>query len=162
MVGAMGDTPSVRAAQDLEFVMDAHSGVAVLPRHPRAAADARDLLNWIMLDVHGEADLAALLLSEIVQNAVRHAEGLAIEVAIGYDHRTGVVTGAVFDANPCMGSGARSSRDEADTDETEMETGRGLDLLDAVAGAWGVATVGDYGKWVWFQALAGPGTGTPS
>ncbi|MFF9909120.1 ATP-binding protein [Streptomyces sp. NPDC013457] len=134
--------------------MNAHSGIAVLPRHPRAAADARDVLDRITPDGHDEVDMAALLLSEVVSNAVRHADGPAIEVAIGYDRRAGVVTGAVFDTNPRMGTGARSSRDEPDTAETELETGRGLDLLDAVAGAWGVATVGDRGKWVWFQVEA--------
>ncbi|MEU7514516.1 hypothetical protein AB0B13_21385, partial [Streptomyces sp. NPDC042898] len=69
--------------------------------------------------------MAALLLSEVVSNAVRHADGPAIEIAGGYDHRVRVVTGAVFDTNPGMGAGARSSRDEADTEETELETGRG-------------------------------------
>ncbi|MFB7374059.1 ATP-binding protein [Streptomyces sp. NPDC056222] len=134
--------------------MNAHSGIAVLPRHPRAAADARHVLGRIAPEGHDEVDMAALLLSEVVSNAVRHADGPAIEIAVGYDRGAGVVTGAVFDTNPRMGSGARSSRDEADTDETELETGRGLDLLDAVAGTWGVATVGDRGKWVWFQVHA--------
>ncbi|MGW2202484.1 ATP-binding protein [Streptomyces sp. NPDC001774] len=134
--------------------MNAHSGIAVLPRHPRAAADARHVLDRITPDGRDEVDMAALLLSEIVQNAVRHADGPAIEVALGYDRSAGVVTGAVFDTNPHMGSGARSSRDEQDTVETELESGRGLDLLDAVAGAWGVTTVGDHGKWVWFQVHA--------
>ncbi|MFF3839147.1 ATP-binding protein [Streptomyces sp. NPDC001930] len=134
--------------------MNAHCGIAVLPRHPRAAADARHVLGRIAPEGQDEVDMAALLLSEVVSNAVRHADGPVIEIAVGYDHHVGVVTGAVFDANPLMGAGARSSRDEADAEETELETGRGLDLLDAVAGAWGVATVGDRGKWVWFQVQA--------
>ncbi|MFJ3583022.1 ATP-binding protein [Streptomyces sp. NPDC090127] len=134
--------------------MNAHSGVAILSRHPRAAADARHVLSRIAPEGHDEVDMAALLLSEVVSNAVRHADGPAIEVAVGYDRGAGVVTGAVFDDNPRMGSGARSSRDEAGREDTELETGRGLDLLDAVAGAWGVATVGDRGKWVWFQVHA--------
>ncbi|MFZ3495437.1 ATP-binding protein [Streptomyces sp. 5.8] len=136
--------------------MYAYSGLAVLPRHPRAAADARHVLHRIAPAGNDGADMAALLLSEVVSNAVRHAGGPAIEVAVGYDRCAGVLTGAVFDTNPRMGSGERSSRDEADTDpaETRMETGRGLDLLDAVAGTWGVATVGDRGKWVWFQVHA--------
>ncbi|MFF9017428.1 ATP-binding protein [Streptomyces sp. NPDC014870] len=135
--------------------MHAHSGIAVLPRHPRAAADARHVLNRIPSVGHDETDEAALLLSEVVSNAVRHADGPAIEVAVGYDREARVVTGAVFDTNPRMGSGDRSSRAEEVGAETEMETGRGLDLLDAVAGAWGVATVGDRGTWVWLQIHAG-------
>ncbi|MFD7320367.1 ATP-binding protein [Streptomyces sp. NPDC059875] len=100
--------------------------------------------------------MAALLLTEVVSNAVRHSSGAAIEVAVGYDRSAGVITGAVFDADPCMGGGARSSRPETVDEGADMEreTGRGLDLLDSVAGAWGVATVGGRGKWVWFQVPA--------
>ncbi|MFE6040575.1 hypothetical protein [Streptomyces sp. NPDC056452] len=100
--------------------------------------------------------MAALLLSEVVSNAVRHAKGTAIEVAVGFDRSAGMITGAVFDTEPLMGDGARSSVADVGDEEqgTGMETGRGLDLLDTVAGTWGVATVGSHGKWVWFQVSA--------
>lgn len=136
--------------------MSGQSGIAVLARHPRAAADARCVLGRIAPGDGTGTDMAALLLTEVVSNAVRHSTGPAIEVAVDYDRSAGVITGAVFDADPHMGGGARAGRDETGDEaaDVEMETGRGLDLLDAVAGAWGVATVGGRGKWVWFQVHA--------
>ncbi|MDI9888145.1 ATP-binding protein [Streptomyces sp. HNM0645] len=95
-------------------------------------------------------DTAALLLTEVVANAVRHADGAVIEVALARDPALGAITGAVFDGTTDMGSGTRSGGAPSD----EMESGRGLDLLEALAASWGVATVGDRGKWVWFR-LAG-------
>ncbi|MEU8485959.1 ATP-binding protein [Streptomyces sp. NPDC048641] len=134
--------------------MNEHSGVAVLPRHPRAAAEARQVLEQTVPANCGETDMAALLLTEVVSNAIRHAKGAAIEVSVDFDRSAGVITGAVFDTEPLMGAGARSSSDHTDAEVTDMETGRGLDLLDTVAGAWGVATAGCRGKWVWFQVHA--------
>ncbi|MFJ6943312.1 ATP-binding protein [Streptomyces wuyuanensis] len=130
--------------------MTGHSAVATLPRHPRSAAHARRVLAKVAPADCAVVDTAALLLSEVVSNAVRHAGGAAIEVAVARDPSLGGITGAVFDREPAMGSGSRSG--DAPTDE--METGRGLDLLDALAASWGVATVGDHGKWVWFRLPA--------
>lgn len=130
------------------------SGVAIISRHPRAATEARYVLKRIAPGDCAGTDMAALLLSEVVSNAVRHAKGTAIEVAVGFDRSAGMITGAVFDTEPLMGDGARSSLVGVGDEETDMETGRGLDLLDAVAGTWGVATVGSHGKWVWFQVSA--------
>ncbi|MEU9701046.1 ATP-binding protein [Streptomyces sp. NPDC047981] len=128
-------------------------GTAVLSRHPRAAAEARGVLKAVTPGDHGGGDAAELLLSEVVGNAVRYAKGDEIEVAVGFDEGTGVITGAVFDAEPGLGSGVRSCHvDEAE--EAGLETGRGLDLLDMLAETWGVATVGSRGKWVWFQVPA--------
>jgi serine/threonine-protein kinase RsbW len=132
-------------------MLTANSAVAILPRHPRAAGEARRVLEEIAPAECPVADTAALLLSEVVSNAVRHADGAAIEVAVSRDESAGgAITGAVFDTEPHMGDGARSGDEPVD----EMETGRGLDLLETLAGSWGVATVGDRGKWVWFQLEA--------
>ncbi|MGW8955525.1 ATP-binding protein [Streptomyces sp. NPDC055709] len=130
--------------------MTGNSAVATLPRHPRAAAQARRVLEEVAPADCTVADTAALLLSEVVSNAVRHADGAAIEVAVARDEAAGGITGAVFDTEPGMSAGARSDDEPVD----EMETGRGLDLLEALAVSWGVATVGDHGKWVWFQLEA--------
>lgn len=97
------------------------------------------------------ADTAALLLTEVVSNAVRHGKGAAIEVAVGFDPSADVITGAVFDREPGLSAGDRASLAGEDQD---MECGRGLDLLDAASQSWGVATAGDRGKWVWFQVRA--------
>ena len=54
---------------------------------------------------------------------------------------------AVFDAAPGMADGARTAADPVD----ESETGRGLDLMDALARTWGATPVGDRGTWAWFN-----------
>ncbi|MFD5122530.1 ATP-binding protein [Streptomyces sp. NPDC058385] len=131
--------------------MHASSGIAILSRHPRAAAEARTALHEIAPSGSSGADTAALLLTEVVSNAVRHGKGAAIGVAVGFDPSADVITGAVFDREPGMSAGDRAGL----TDEgQDMECGRGLDLLDAASQAWGVATAGDRGKWVWFQVPA--------
>ncbi|MGW2563579.1 ATP-binding protein [Streptomyces sp. NPDC001514] len=130
--------------------MTGNGAVAILPRHPRAAAQARRVLEEVASADCAVTETAALLLSEVVSNAVRHAEGASIEIAVARDEAADGITGAVFDTEPGMSGGARSGDEPVD----EMETGRGLDLLEALAGSWGVATVGDRGKWVWFQLEA--------
>ncbi|WP_351231059.1 ATP-binding protein [Streptomyces sp. NPDC002133] len=130
--------------------MTGNGAVAILPRHPRAAAQARRVLDEVAPADCEITETAALLLSEVVSNAVRHADGIVIEVTVALDEAAGGITGAVFDTEPGMGGGARSGDEPADA----METGRGLDLLEALAGSWGVTTVGDRGKWVWFQLAA--------
>ncbi|MEK0099881.1 ATP-binding protein [Streptomyces sp. A475] len=131
--------------------MHATSDIAILSRHPRAAAEARIALHDIAPTGSSGADTAALLLTEVVSNAVRHGKGAAIEVAVGFDPFTDVITGAVFDREPGLGDGDRAGLADEDRD---MESGRGLDLLDAASQSWGVATAGDRGKWVWFQVPA--------
>ncbi|MER7202041.1 hypothetical protein CG723_30500 [Streptomyces sp. CB01635] len=130
--------------------MHASSGIAILSRHPRAAAEARTALHEIAPTGSSGADTAALLLTEVVSNAVRHGKGAAIRVAVGFDPSADVITGAVFDREPEMSAGDRASVAE----DQDMESGRGLDLLDVASQAWGVATAGDRGKWVWFQVPA--------
>ncbi|GAU70194.1 hypothetical protein SSP35_17_00490 [Streptomyces sp. NBRC 110611] len=120
---------------------------AVLPRHPRAASQARQFLSSVISQGDALIDTAALLLSELVSNAVRHAHGTQLQVAITHDQVKDVIVVAVFDRNPEMRRGTRS----ADGQPDDLETGRGLDLLDALAESWGVATVGDRGKWIWFN-----------
>ncbi|MFB7997332.1 ATP-binding protein [Streptomyces sp. NPDC056002] len=131
--------------------MHASSDIAILSRHPRAAAEARTALHDIAPTGSSGADTAALLLTEVVSNAVRHGKGAAIEVAVGFDPFTDVITGAVFDREPGLGDGDRAGLADEGQD---MESGRGLDLLDAASQSWGVATAGDRGKWVWFQVPA--------
>ncbi|NHC15386.1 SpoIIE family protein phosphatase [Motilibacter deserti] len=85
------------------------------------------------------AEVAALLVSEVVTNAVVHARtsaGLRIELA---DDRARIEVG---DASPLA-----PVRREADSDELG---GRGLLLLDRLAAAWGVEQSAE-GKVVWFE-----------
>ena len=86
-----------------------------------------------------------LLTSEVVTNAVLHAEGTAIEVEVA-DLADGLLVGVAdhaSDAEP-------TPRLAKPTDPT----GRGLTLVDALASSWGVSQVPDDGKVVWFRISA--------
>ncbi|MFF4737838.1 ATP-binding protein [Streptomyces sp. NPDC001262] len=124
----------------------------VLLRNARAAAQARRVLAAVCTGDALSEDAAALLLSEVVSNAVRHAKGSTIKVVVSRDEVCGSVTGAVFDSTAGMGEGQR----RGDGPLGELETGRGLDILDALADEWGVTRAGGSGKWVWFR-IAGRG-----
>ena len=84
-------------------------------------------------------DTVALLVSELVTNAVIHA-GSAVEVAVSLT--PDVVRVDVFDDDTTP----PAPRDAADTDTS----GRGMAILDAYASSWGVDT-NDAGKSVWFE-----------
>lgn len=115
---------------------------------PESAAEARrfvrDLLtSW---DCADPDDVALLLTSEVVSNAIRHAaseEGIDLVVDVAGDvlrvevHDTG-------DGEPVMGE-----------PEVGAVGGRGLLLLDALARRWGAVRKAG-GKVVWFELPAEP------
>ncbi|WP_029391206.1 ATP-binding protein [Streptomyces xiaopingdaonensis] len=112
-----------------------------LPRQPESAATARRLLHAACA-VWGLNDLAedgALIVSELVANAVQHARRESIRVVI--DHRDAArVRVGVADL-----SRARPVEHEADGSE---EGGRGLRLVAALAADWGTDER-RWGKIVW-------------
>lgn len=124
-----------------------NGATAVLPRHPRAAAQARRVLDRAVTGPDAPTEAAALLLSELIANAVRHASGPLVLVAIVHDEAEDCLVGAVFDGDPELHCGIRCGERHPE----DLESGRGLDLLDTLAGAWGVAPLGEHGKWVWFR-----------
>jgi anti-sigma regulatory factor (Ser/Thr protein kinase) len=83
---------------------------------------------------------AALLASEVVTNALRHAPGGSISVRAERDGEQLVVQ--VLDASP----------EEPMVLETDLwgERGRGMALVDAIADEWGVVPHPS-GKVVWFR-----------
>jgi anti-sigma regulatory factor (Ser/Thr protein kinase) len=88
------------------------------------------------------ADVAELLTSEVVTNAVLHA-GTAVQLRVlGAEGgvRIEVTDGTV---------GAPTRRHYS----AEAATGRGLGLVEALASAWGTRPEGD-GKTVWFTVAA--------
>ncbi|WP_055585050.1 ATP-binding protein [Peterkaempfera griseoplana] len=126
------------------------------PRHPRSPGRARSALLgqaavWRLPD--GPTETAVLLLSELVTNSCRHARvppGRYIGV------RCRVVGGRlrveVSDADAAL-----PERRRADPDD---ESGRGLELLDVLAEAWGAyRRACGIGKTVWFEV---GGCGLPS
>jgi anti-sigma regulatory factor (Ser/Thr protein kinase) len=123
-----------------------------LSANPTSVSEARvfvvgTLEQWALRE---EIEVAELLTSEIVTNAVVHARTpirLVLDLAAGL-LRVGVSDGA--DASPSL---RRSGPTE--------ESGRGLMLVDALATRWGIDR-DDGGKQVWFEVLVSPQEASPS
>ncbi len=111
---------------------------------PASAGQAR---RFVGAALHGwgrddDQEVVGLLVSELVGNAIRHSasnvevaihllpDGLRVEV---HDSAEGLPV--IVEAGP------------------DAERGRGLALVDALAGAWGVETHEGDGKDVWFELL---------
>jgi anti-sigma regulatory factor (Ser/Thr protein kinase) len=120
---------------------------------PEAVGEARAFVRSALAAWHydDDGDVAVLLTSELVTNAVRHARtDCTVEVRV-VDQELQV---AVEDSCPTL-----PARDSVPASSL---TGRGLLLVDAMARRWG-ADVVKGGKVVWF-ALGLPGRmrGSPS
>ncbi len=106
------------------------TSVAVVPRTAEAAARLRSLL-WSTFACWqadlGHLDDAALVLSELVGNAVRHAAGDSIRVQLRRDEH--VLRIVVSDGSPA----APVPREAGFMDES----GRGLFIIEAVSHRWG-------------------------
>ena len=116
-----------------EFVADAHAPAAAR----RFAEDALgELVSPLPSDL---SDDVALVVSELVTNAVRAGSGSAVvELALVDDRLAVRVTDAA--------GGWPQQRDAAITDTT----GRGLALVSAISTSWGVRLT-DTGKLVWAE-----------
>jgi anti-sigma regulatory factor (Ser/Thr protein kinase) len=88
-------------------------------------------------------DVAALLTSEVVTNAVLHGDGT---VVVRAHTDRGMLRVEVQDE----GSGTPVLQEVA----RDAEGGRGLALVAALADRWGVESVSD-GKYVWFELTRG-------
>ena len=117
------------------------SSVATVPRSPESTARVRSLLwtTFACWDCDGERlDDAALVLSELMGNAVRHADGDTVRVRL---RRTdGVLRIAVEDGSPARPAPRQAS--------LEDESGRGLLIVDALSHRWGWRPL-PTGKVVW-------------
>ena len=122
--------------------------VVHLPPQPSAASAARKFVcetisSWGL----APPDDTSLLTSEVVTNALNHAEG---EVAIRVRRENNQAFVEVHDHQ----SDPPVQREV----EPERRGGNGLILLDALAKSWGVTQIHDDGKIVWFEVpLPGPG-----
>jgi len=124
--------------------MDAHAmqrEACVLPRSTNAPALARGfvsstLTSWAVRDTFADVPLLA---SELVTNAVRHANGdVALTLQLD-DRRMRVAVRDNSDALPVMGD-LGAARDG----------GWGLHIVDRLASSWGLEADGD-GKTVWCE-----------
>jgi anti-sigma regulatory factor (Ser/Thr protein kinase) len=119
-----------------------------LPGKPESVGEARKLLTTAYCGEHDARvhDDAALLVSELVANAVCH--GLPpIEVEVRCDG-TGSLEVRVTDHEPRPPAAAHPA-------DSEAESGRGIALVDLLSDAWGVDQIPDDGKVVWFRLNAG-------
>lgn len=118
----------------------------LLPSAPAGVGQARslvraDLGRWGLAHV---MDDCLLIVSELVTNAVRHG-GSAYTLRL--EERAGRLYGEVFDP----GDGVPLQRSPG----VEALSGRGLQIVAAIADDWGVATT-DNGKLVWFTVACAP------
>ena len=109
----------------------------------RAPAEARQAVRAFAIgSVSAEtADTAELLASELVTNAVMHGQG-RVTVLMAYDADGLSVT--VYDDEPALPV-------QPEPDPLSLG-GRGLQLVEVLADAWGVAPAASgFGKGVWFR-----------
>ncbi|MET8687457.1 ATP-binding protein [Streptomyces sp. NPDC004732] len=116
-----------------------------IPHDLRAVTICRRALRLI-LALHclpQLTDLAELLATELVSNAVRHTKGPA---ALRVRYADGVLRIEAWDADPTPPAPPPRIAD------ARAEQGRGLDLVRACADGWGWYPVAaDSGKYVWCE-----------
>ncbi|HEV2122657.1 MAG TPA: PAS domain-containing protein, partial [Chloroflexota bacterium] len=115
-----------------------------LPADPRSASAARRFVRDVLTEWEERevAELVELLISELVTNAILHA-GSAVDVSV--QRRSGRLRAEVADGS--------DKRPVARGHDDTSTTGRGLELIEALATAWGV-TPGVAGKVIWFEVHA--------
>jgi anti-sigma regulatory factor (Ser/Thr protein kinase) len=124
--------------------MDAPSATTLaLPSTPEAGALARQAVRALCSEAHlaeEACDVALLLVTELVSNAVQHAGAAPVlDVQIFGD----AIRIAVRDPSPTLPEPAGAPDDL-------VERGRGLLLVDSLAQNWG-AEPGSVGKTVWCE-----------
>jgi anti-sigma regulatory factor (Ser/Thr protein kinase) len=116
--------------------------LAELPYLPSAVPRARQVLRESLRDAGLDEDataVAELLVSELVTNAVKYGQP---PVWLLVELRPGLVHASVSDSSTALPE-RRAVDDEA-------EGGRGLLVLDALAGSWGAVSA-EHGKYLWFD-----------
>jgi anti-sigma regulatory factor (Ser/Thr protein kinase) len=116
----------------MSFTVGEHSA-----RHVRRIV-ALHLLRWRMVEL---MDPAKLAVTELLSNVVRHVPDRRCELVIR--RQTHGVRVEVTDGSPELPL--------LSVPDFEKESGRGLALLDATVGKWGVEPAPGGGKTVWFE-----------
>ncbi|WP_250279388.1 ATP-binding protein [Frankia sp. Cppng1_Ct_nod] len=118
-----------------------------LPYVPSAVPQARRVLRQQLAATNLPDKIigtAELLVSELVTNAVKYGKPpiwLLIELRPGLVHASVSDTSVALPHRQCLDLGS--------------EGGRGLLILDALAGSWGAVAV-DSGKYLWFDLPVTP------
>ncbi|GII88550.1 hypothetical protein Ssi03_65400 [Sphaerisporangium siamense] len=97
----------------------------------------RRLASWGV----GDADVAELLVSEVVTNAMRHSWGAVMTLSLEHD----TIRCEVQDTNPTLPRVCEAHDGD--------EGGRGMYLMEALSTAWGSYRMST-GKVVWFELPA--------
>lgn len=121
-----------------------HPGYSeTLPCEPESAAVARRLVRTALASWNQEKLMedGALIVTELVANAVRHSGNRLIRVVISLPTERRVRI-AVVDRSRALPFLCHSDRDGLST------CGRGLELVDALADQWGTDLL-QWGKRVW-------------
>jgi anti-sigma regulatory factor (Ser/Thr protein kinase) len=119
--------------------------LAELPHRPSAVPQARRVLRECLAlgDLPDETrDTAELLVSELVTNAVKYGRP---PVWLLVELRPGLVHASISDTSTAIPRLPRAHRVDLDA-----EGGRGLLVLDTLAGSWGAVPVSS-GKYLWFD-----------
>lgn len=148
--------------------VDPRHGIWCLPRSATAAREARERVRQILRGVGPlsgvDADMACLLTSEVVTNAVRHAQGA---ITLMVDTRPGHLLVHVRDGGPehdisdatLFAALAPTTPPQLLDADALPERGRGLVLVREISDAWGVHRHRNApGTTVWFRL----GTTRPS
>ncbi|WP_338684010.1 ATP-binding protein [Streptomyces acidiscabies] len=118
-----------------------------MPRTPESVGEARDLVRTALAawGLDSLIDDAALLMSELLANAVLHARGKSVRVTVNRPTDDSVLL-SVVDRAPGQVPYPRTASPEA-------TGGRGLLLVDLAAHHWGYHFLGSgrapWGKRVW-------------
>ncbi len=128
------------AAHTATATRDRHASW-ILPRDLSSTPAARRLVRaQLAAWGYGEhSELAELLVSELIANALRHGAG---EPVVTLSASGGVLRCEVADASPALPQVQHMPEEE--------ECGRGLLLVEALSRDWGVERTGA-GKAVWFE-----------
>ncbi|MFI9246018.1 SpoIIE family protein phosphatase [Streptomyces sp. NPDC053086] len=127
----------------LNGIPDEHVAAWRLDADPREVARARRLVRERLLDwgLPQTVETAELLVSEVVTNAIRHAEGDRIGLRVV---RTDALLFEVTDDEPALPAMIAAGPDD--------ESGRGLRVVSRLAREWGASATG-HRKTVWFEQV---------
>lgn len=125
-----------------------HGAQLTVPAVARGVPLSRHLVREVcrLLGLDGVADIAELLTSELVTNAVLHAETESVCLVVEVGGSEVIVSVADSDNRP----------PRLRVPDAASAGGRGLHLLDSLAEHWGVTEWPD-GKAVWFTLSVRPG-----
>ena len=136
------------ALMDRTDVPDAAEATIVLPAEPASAARAREFVRArVQRSDHRELeDAAVLCVTELVANVALHTD--SDECTVTFVDEPDDILIEVSDHDRQVPAIERAGR--------MAEHGRGLRIVDALAGEWGFRNVPDDGKCVWLRLFVRP------